>query len=414
MNDASALPSPPASAAASSALPSPRPLRVMVSAGEVSGDMYAAAIVRELRRLRPDRPLEVFGLGGDRLLETGAELFEHASRTGVIGFWEVARRARFFARLLRRMKAALSERRPDLLLTVDYPGMNLRLAAEAKRLGVPAVHYVCPQVWAWHRDRIPKIAAALDRLIALFPFEPPLFDGTGLDVRFAGHPLVEQVAASLREAASAPPLPWREGTRRVALFAGSRRNEVRRIFPDVLAGAALAEERLGEPCTFLLPVPTAERAADVRAAVAAARRRPDRVEVVEGRSRQILHEAEAAVVKSGTSTLEAAIVGCPQVVVYRVGWTTYRIMRHLLTGVKWIGLVNIVPGRSVAKELIQYGLTPDAVADELVALLSDPARRAEQLAAYEETRRLLGGEGASARAAALVAELLPPPVAPAP
>ena len=212
-----------------------------------------------------------------------------------------------------------------------------------------------------------------------------------------------------REAASAPPLPWREGTRRVALFAGSRRNEVRRIFPDVLAGAALAEERLGEPCTFLLPVPTAERAADVRAAVAAARRRPDRVEVVEGRSRQILHEAEAAVVKSGTSTLEAAIVGCPQVVVYRVGWTTYRIMRHLLTGVRWIGLVNIVPGRSVAKELIQYGLTPEAVADELVALLSDPARRAEQLAAYEETRRLLGGEGAAARAAALVAELLPPP-----
>ena len=389
------------------ALPSPRPLRVMVSAGEISGDMYAAAIVRELRRLRPERTFEFFGLGGDRLREEGMELFEHASRTGVIGFWEVLKRARFFARLLKRMKAALAERRPDLLLTVDYPGMNLRLAAEAKKRGVPAVHCVCPQVWAWHKDRIPKIAAALDRLIALFPFEPALFEGTGLDVRFAGHPLVDQVAASLREAEGAPPLPWAPGARRIALFAGSRRNEVRRILPDVLAGAALAEERLGEPCSFLLPAPTAERAADIRAAVAAAARRPSRVEVVEGRSRQILHEAEAAVVKSGTSTLEASLVGCPQVVVYRVSWTTYQIMKRLLTGVKWIGLANIVPGRSVAKELIQHGLTPDAVADELVSLLGDPARREAMLADYAETRRLLGGEGATRRAAGLVADLLP-------
>lgn len=383
-----------------------RPLRVMVSAGEISGDMYAAAIVRELRRLRPERAFEFFGLGGDRLREEGMELFEHASRTGVIGFWEVLKRARFFTRLLKRMKAALAERRPDLLLTVDYPGMNLRLAAEAKRLGIPAVHYVCPQVWAWHKDRIPKIAAALDRLIALFPFEPALFEGTGLDVRFAGHPLVDQVAASLREAEGAPPLPWAPGARRIALFAGSRRNEVRRILPDVLAGAAMAEEALG-PCSFLLPVPTAERAADVRAAVAAAVRRPASVEVVEGRSRQVLHEAEAAVVKSGTSTLEASLIGCPQVVVYRVSWTTYQIMKRLLTGVKWIGLVNIVPGKSVAKELIQYGLTPEAVRNELVELCADPARRAAMLADYAETRRLLGGEGATARAAALVAELLP-------
>jgi lipid-A-disaccharide synthase len=131
------------------------------------------------------------------------------------------------------------------------------------------------------------------------------------------------------------------------------------------------------------------------------------VEVVEGRSRQVLHEAEAAVVKSGTSTLEASLVGCPQVIVYRVSWTTYQIMKRLLTGVKWIGLANIVPGKSVAKELIQYGLTPEAVADELAALLGDPARRAAMLADYAETRRLLGGEGATARAAALVAEMLP-------
>jgi len=372
----------------------------MVCAGEISGDLYGAALVRALRA-RLGANTEFFGLGGDRMREEGVELYEHASRTGVIGFWEVAKRARFFSRLLRRLRGALAERRPDLLLTVDYPGMNLRLARAAKALGVPAVHCVCPQVWAWRRGRIPKIAASLDALVCFFPFEPELFEGTGLRTFFCGHPLVDSVAASLREEEGGPPLPWGPG-RRVALFAGSRRGEVRRILPDVLAGAALAEEAVG-PCTFLLPVPTAERAADVRAEIAATARRPRRVEVVEGRSRRVLREAEAAVVKSGTSTLEAAIVGCPHLVVYRVSWTTYAVMRRLLTGVRWIGLSNIVPGRDVAKELIQGALTPEAVRDELVALLDDPARRAAQLADFAETRRLLGGGGAIERAADFVA-----------
>ena len=368
----------------------------MVCAGEISGDLYGAALVRALRA-RLGANTEFFGLGGDRMREEGVELYEHASRTGVIGLWEVAKRARFFSRLLRRLRVALAECRPDLLLTVDYPGMNLRLARAAKALGVPAVHCVCPQVWAWRRGRIPKIAASLDALVCFFPFEPELFEGTGLKTFFCGHPLVDSVAASLREEEGGPPLPWGPG-RRVALFAGSRRGEVRRILPDVLAGAALAEEAVG-PCTFLLPVPTAERAAEVRAEIAATARRPRRVEVVEGRSRRVLREAEAAVVKSGTSTLEAAIVGCPHLVVYRVSWLSSVILRRLITGVRWIGLSNIVPGKDVAKELIQDALAPEAVRDELVALLDDPARRAAQLADFAETRRLLGGGGAIERAA---------------
>lgn len=368
----------------------------MVCAGEVSGDLYGAALVRALRaRLGADT--EFFGLGGDRMREEGVELYEHASRTGVIGLWEVAKRARFFSRLLRRLRGALAERRPDLLLTVDYPGMNLRLARAAKGLGIHAVHCVCPQVWAWRRGRIPKIAASLDALVCFFPFEPELFEGTGLETFFCGHPLVDSVAASLREEEGGPPLPWGPG-RRVALFAGSRRGEVRRILPDVLAGAALAEEAVG-PCSFLLPVPTAERAEEVRAAISATARRPRRVEVVEGRSRRVLREAEAAVVKSGTSTLEASVVGCPHLVVYRVSWLSSVILRRLITGVRWIGLSNIVPGKDVAKELIQDALTPEAVRDELVALLCDPARRAAQLSDFAETRRLLGGGGAIERAA---------------
>lgn len=379
-----------------------RPLRLMVCAGEVSGDLYAAALVRALRSRFAPREVVVSGIGGDALAAEGAKLRAHVSQTGVIGFWEVAKRARFFSRLLRNLKRDLSEGRPDALVTVDYPGLNLRLARHAKALGIPAVHWICPQVWAWRRDRIPKIAASVDELIAIFPFEPELFKGTGLDVRFSGHPLLDQLSDFSRE--PRPPLPWGEGIR-IALFAGSRPNEVRRLLPDVLAGAALAEKALG-PCSFLLPAPDEARAADIREGLSRARLRPSDARVVVGRSRQVLAEARAAIVKSGTSTLEAALLGCPHAIVYRVSETTYRIMRRLLVGVRHIGLPNIVAGRTVCDELIQRDCTPERIRDELLALAPDGPRREAQLAAFREIRSSLGGGGATARAAGFVAEQL--------
>lgn len=375
-------------------------MKIMICAGESSGDMYAAALVRALRPL-VGQDVEFFGIGGDAMRAEGVELFAHVSQTGVIGFVEVARRFRFFSRLLRTLRGLLDTRRPDLLVTVDYPGMNLRLAAAAKARGVPAVHWVCPQVWAWRRGRIPKIAASLDRLMCFFPFEPALFEGTGLETVFTGHPLVEQIEDFAAAAPSMPPLPWGPG-RRIALMCGSRPGEVRRLLPDILAGAAMAEDALGE-CSFLLPAPDDVRAAQLRAAMKAAPRLPRRVEVVAGRSRQTMREAEAGIVKSGTSTLEAALLGMPHSLAYRVAPSTYAVMRRLLTGVKWIGLPNIVAGESVVPERIQGDLSPQSVRDDLVALCTDRARRDAQLAAFARIRQALGGRGATARAAAVCA-----------
>lgn len=375
-------------------------MKIMICAGESSGDMYAAALVRALRPL-VGQDVEFFGIGGDAMRAEGVELFAHVSQTGVIGFVEVARRFRFFSRLLRTLRGLLDTRRPDLLVTVDYPGMNLRLAAAAKARGVPAVHWVCPQVWAWRRGRIPKIAASLDRLMCFFPFEPALFEGTGLETVFTGHPLVEQIEDFAAAAPSMPPLPWGPG-RRIALMCGSRPGEVRRLLPDILAGAAMAEDALGE-CSFLLPAPDDVRAAQLRAAMKAAPRLPRRVEVVAGRSRQTMREAEAGIVKSGTSTLEAALLGMPHSLAYRVAPSTYAVMRRLLTGVKWIGLPNIVAGESVVPERIQGDLSPQSVRDDLVALCTDRARRDAQLAAFARIRQMLGGRGATARAAAVCA-----------
>lgn len=385
-----------------SSTPAQKPLRLMIVAGEASGDLHAAALLRELKVLSP-RPIEAFGIGGDQLAADGMELLAHAEQTGVIGFWEVAKRARFFRNLLRRMTALLVSRRPDLLLTVDYPGFNMRLAERAKADGIPTVHYICPQVWAWHKERIPKIAALFDRLITLFPFEPPLFEGTGLDVVFAGHPLVDRVAET--RAAASPLLPWGTG-RRIALFPGSRAAEVQRILAILVAAARDVERRAG-PCCFLVPAPSEAVERQVRGALARLDDKPTQIEVIRGNSRHVLRQAEAAVVKSGTGTLEASLLLCPSVIVYRTSWLTYRVFKRLITGIRHIGLVNIIAGRTVCRELIQGDLNPQSLADELVRLLDDPEARGGILEGMREVNAALGPEGASLRAARAVLEAIP-------
>lgn len=377
-------------------------LKVMILAGEVSGDMHAAALLRELRALAAPRAIEAFGIGGDLLKAEGVELFAHTDQTGVMGFWEVLKRARFFSRLLKTMTRLLDERKPDLVLGIDYPGFNLRMAAQAKKRGIPVAHYICPQVWAWHRGRIPKIAKTLDLLVTLFPFEPELFEGTGLKAVFAGNPLVDQTAAARRAAAA--DLPWDEG-RRIALFPGSRPNEVRRLLPDILAAANRADAVAG-PCAFLIPTPTDGVKALVEAEIARLSDKPKRLRVVRGESRQALLQAEAAVVKSGTSTLEAALLLCPQAIVYRVSELTYRIVKRLITGVKHISLVNILAKREVCREFIQHDLTPETLSAELVRMLHDHDYRETMLAGMKFVDDSLGPEGASRRAAEAIAGLL--------
>jgi lipid-A-disaccharide synthase len=378
------------------------PWRIMIVAGEASGDMHAAALARALRRLSP-RPILFRGIGGDAMRAEGVELLEHIDRTAVMGFWEVLVRLPSFAGLLRAMTRELGVWRPDLLLTVDYPGFNLRLAARARRRGVRTLHYICPQVWAWRRGRVRRIAAVLDGLIALFPFEPACFAGTSLKPVFAGHPLTDRA----RETLARPPaaLPWGPG-RRVALLPGSRAGEVGRLLPAMLGAAAILERRTGE-CSFLVPAATSAIRALVGETATRCRERPRHLAFVDGQAREVLRQAEAAVVASGTATLEAGLMRCPAVLVYRVAWPTYVAGRLLIRGVRHIGLVNIVAGREVMPELIQGACTPAAIAAHLERLLNDGAARASALAGMEEVNRALGAGGAAERAAQAVLALLP-------
>ncbi len=370
--------------------------KLMIIAGEVSGDMHAARLIAALRDRVPG--LDVFGIAGDACAAEGVRVRYHVKDMAVMGLVEVLRRYGFFRRVLHEMIDLARRERPDAVLLVDYPGFNLRLAAQVHAMGIKVIYYICPQVWAWHRSRIPDMARIVDRLITIFPFEPDHFAGTGLKTTFAGHPLVDATAAA--RAAAPQELPWR-GTRRIALLPGSRAQEIGRILP-VLWQAAAELDRTTRDCGFLIAAPSARETPLLDRVIAGLSNGPARIGIVAGQTRDVLRQAHAAMVASGTATLEAALMGCPMAVVYKVAPLTYQIGKRLIR-VPHIGMVNIVAGRAVCPEFIQHRATPEALADAIRPLLEDTPQRRAMVAAFEDVRIRLGEGGAHERAADIVA-----------
>lgn len=376
------------------------PIKIFICAGEVSGDMHAAALMRALRARLPG-PVAFRGFGGDAMQAEGAELFYHTDRTAMVGITPILKNLPFILGMIRRMKREIAEWKPDLVLTVDYPGMNLRLAAFAHGRGFKTIHYICPQVWAWHRGRIPKIARMLDMLLCILPFEPALFKDTPLKAVYIGHPLVHRAAET--RAAQQPALPW-QGRHRIALLPGSRSGEITHILPRLLEAAARLEKRLNGDCSFIIPAPTSKMRALGEAVAAAAPIRPQRLFFSSGEARHVLLQAHAAAVASGTATLEACLMRCPTVLVYIVSPLTYLIGRIVIKGVKYLGLANIIAGKEIMPELLQDAFTPERLAGLLHRYLTDPAAHAQALADLDAANALLGEGNASERAAALIAE----------
>ena len=375
--------------------------KVMVVAGEVSGDQHAARLVRDLRAARND--VEFFGIGGDALRREGVRTDVDARDMAVLGFLEVLARYPFFRRTFNQTVARLSAEKPDALLLVDYPGFNLRLAAKAHELGIPVYYYVSPQVWAWHRSRIPKMAQILDLLMVIFPFEVDVFKGTGLKTVFVGHPLVESTRRTW--AAPTPELPWPAGGKRVAILPGSRRMEIQRVLPPMLAAAR--ELRRRDPDTaFLVPAASAEIRGLIEAQLAAlpADERAA-IGVVTGQMRDVARQARAAMVCSGTATVETALMKCPMIVVYRTTAPTYWLGRMFIR-VQWLGMVNLIANRTLCPEFIQHEAQPVAMADALEPLIAGTPARQAQLDGLAEVAQALEGAGPLKSAGQLVAEAL--------
>ena len=372
---------------------------ILVVAGEPSGDLHAGRLMEAVHRHRPD--VRFFGIGGDGVRAAGGEVLVDAREMAVLGLWEVLKRYSFFRRVFNDLKRSAAERRPDLALLIDYPGFNLRFAAELKAMGIAVVYYICPQVWAWHRSRIGKMAKLIERLLVIFPFEVDVFNGTGLRVEYVGHPLVDEAAKE--RAASREPLPW-PGAPRIALLPGSRRQELERMMPALWQAAGLIQRQCPE-AGFILAASSPESEAQARAIIERTPGGPSRFEIVTGRTRQILAEATAGWVKSGTSTIEAALMNCPMCVVYKTSPITYALARRLIR-VPHLGMVNLIAGREAFREFLQHDATPERLAEGLLPLLSDTPQRAASLASLVEVQQALGEGGAAERAASALLDTL--------
>ena len=359
---------------------------LMVIAGEISGDMHAAKLIRELKEKDPD--LEVWGVGGPEMRAEGVETLVDINEMAVLGLAEVLRKYFFFKKTFDALLKTCRERRPDAVLLVDYPGFNLRFAKAVKPLGIKTIFYICPQVWAWKKGRIPKMAQVLDRLLVIFPFEVDLFKGHALPVHFVGHPLVSEIQKALEAEPAEILWPCKE---RVALLPGSRVQEVERILPSMLNAARQLKQERGEagfviaaasPAIGTLIKEILRNEADVEDCV-----------VVTGKTRDVLRQARAAWVASGTATLETAMIGCPMVVVYVTSPITYAIGRRVVK-IPHIGLVNVVARRELCKEFLQGDASAKNLAGEMHRLLDDESYHAQMKADLRQlTDTLEAGAG---------------------
>jgi lipid-A-disaccharide synthase len=368
------------------------PPTVFVSAGEPSGDAHAAALVAALRAAVPG--VRVEGLGGPCLAEAGAELMARIEDLTVMGFVEVLAKVPAHARLLRAMRARFARGDIALVVLVDYPGFHLHVAEAARRAGIPVLYYIAPTAWAWAERRVRKLRARVSHLAVILPFEEAFFRGRGVTATFVGHPLLDRPPAAPDRATAARELGLDPARPVLSVFPGSREQEVRRLWPAFRDTAELV--RRARPEVQVVVAGTAAGAYPEAGAM----------QVIPGRPLLLLAASHAALCKSGTTTLEAAIAGTPHVVAYRVNILTYALAR-LLSKVRWIGLVNLVAGREIVPEFIQGRARADLLADALLPLLTEGSpERTRQLAGLAEVRGSLGGPGASVRAARIAASLL--------
>jgi lipid-A-disaccharide synthase len=362
----------------------------MLSCAEASGDLYAGALVRELKRLQPD--VTVAGFGGPQFAAAGGELLADYRGLAVTGITEAIPKIPQLFKTLRLLTAFARTNRPDALVVIDSPDFNFRLAPAVHALGVPVVYYISPQIWAWRKGRLKTIRDFAARVLVIFPFEEAIYREGGVPVEFVGHPLVELSAPTMsrQELCRAHGLDAAQPI--VAILPGSRANEVARIFPDLAAAAIRIRAQLPN-VQFLVA-----RAPDLEDDLFEAARRLQACALVEGQTDAVLAAADVALTASGTATIQTALHDTPMVIVYRVSPLTYQLGRRLVR-VDAIGMVNLIAGEKIVPELIQDAFTPEAVAREAIWMLKDRQRAAAIRKGLAEVRAKLGGPGASRRAA---------------
>lgn len=388
----------------------------MVSAGEASGDAHAAHALEAFLKMRESSAgtdnlpatslptntgaVELFGMGADQLEDCGCELLVDCRDLAVIGFVDVILNYHRFMHRLGKLRTAMRERKPDLLLLVDFPDFNLKLAETAKTLGIPVLFYVSPQIWAWRSGRIQRIGQLVDHMACLLPFEPDYYQRAGIPASYVGNPVVEQARCESSQQEARLRLGLSQDQTTIGLLPGSRKSELERLLPVQLEAAELLAAKID--CQFVLPrAPTLSR--EALEAVC----RPYAVQplIVDEPATVAMRAADTLICASGTATLECALIGTPLVVIYKTATLNYHIMKRLLE-IEHISLVNIIAGRQVVTELIQHQADADSICQETMRILDDEYYRRTMVSGLGEIRLKLGKPGASRRVAALIEKLI--------
>lgn len=371
---------------------------IYIIAGEVSGDTHGACLMDEL--LKMDSDMVFSGAGGPEMKRVGGEGIDNwIEDAAVMGIVEVLRHYRWFKQRFQNMLEQAVAMQPDTLVLVDYPGFNLRFArAIRERIpGIKIIYYISPQVWAWNKGRIPKMAEMLDLMLCIFPFEQPIFESTGLKTVFTGHPLVDELEEKREDVECEHHL--------IGLFPGSRKREVFRLFPVMVETVRRIHSHLPD-VRFEASAASEALAVTMQSMIDDAQL-PESIviTVVTGRSHSLMQRATCGVVASGTATLEAAMFGLPYCLVYKVAWPTYALGR-MLVKVDAIGLVNILAGEKIVEEFIQADADPGHIEASLVRLMGDDTQRAELSQKLLETASRLGEPGVHQRAATEILKIL--------
>lgn len=372
--------------------------KAMICAGEASGDLHGASVAEALKNMQPD--IELFGMGGSTMRAAGVEIVYDIADIGVMGFFELIWSLPKFFRLRDTLCAVMEKNRPDVLVLIDYGGFHMAMAQAAKKMGIPVVYYICPKAWVWGKWRAKAIAGWVERVAAIFPFEADIYREAGAAVSFVGHPLVDIVKPTMdREAAyrhfgADPHKPL------LLLLPGSRYQEVESLLELLLASARKVREQLPD-CQFYMPVASTIPLERIESVVQAS---GVPVTFTRNSTYNLMQIADCAIAASGTVTLEAALMGLPSVIVYRVKTSTYWLIR-LVANVSHVGLPNIAVGRRILPELIQDEATAANISEATLRFMTDAAVRAQAQADLREVRVMLGEPGAVKRVASIVLEV---------
>jgi lipid-A-disaccharide synthase len=371
---------------------------MMLVVGEASGDMHGARLVEELHKRDPT--LKIFGVGGEQLRRTDFEVIFHVSRLTGMGLVELAGNLKNIWQAYQLLARALRERRPNLLVLIDFPDFNLRLARLAKSLAIPVLYYISPQIWAWRRNRVRQIARTVDRMAVIFPFEVPFYQRHGVNVSFVGHPLLEAVKVKRSRESVFGQYGLDTAKSTIALLPGSRHGEIRRHL-GVMRDAALRLSKEADVQFFCVCASTID-AGEIEAAL----KLPTlKIPIIAEDRYDAIHAADLVWTASGTATLEVALLGKPMIVVYRLSWLTYWLAR-LLVKVEHIGMVNLIAEERLMPELIQYEVNPKRIIAESRPLLTDARLRAALAKKLARLRERLGEPGAAGRVADLALSMM--------